>query len=690
MPALTSPPAGASATAPLTEIARTPGPRAVTRHGVQDRRFADLVARELGEAATARDESAHPRQPAEATVSRGDTAAGPSVAHRPQRHHAQGGSTSDHTSHDDAVVVAIPTAVPSGPSGTGRRSGQSGDSRDSRDSRDSDIEATVGSATSRSADPAVSVEVATSVATGASTGPRAAAAASAALPVASPATTPTTPAPTSIGKVARSTNGSVTGPTLSSSFASTLNAGPGPSAATPGPAMFGAATADAREPTAVTTVPGTTAPQGRTAAAARAYQLPATTGPTTAIASANPRVLNAVAVAAGRAAAPSVGPTSATTPPITPLTPLTPVATGATGATGVSPTTTPTAAPATLTPTAPRAPVTATATVGAALVGPTSVPGAGAGTAASRSGIPVATSPGAASSATTGKPTGTATAAPADLGPSPADPGATSDPGAVAGKLGTARRSSGPSAPMQEPPAGVRPTHHGAGEPVDETAGSVTAPSAGPASVPVTVPASTLTTTPPGGPLTTGAVAAPPVSVPVAATPVSQAVATQVFPETARLVGSGDGVHRIVLQLNPKALGEVRVVLTVRAGDVQVRFAAGDEVRAALLATSSDLHRLLEQAGAQSARVEVRDASGAATGSSSSSTTSSTTSYGTPADTGGLSAQGQSRTQDHHHPGTGGGYIATDGVNPTLRRADRPDAGRPFDRALTPGVDLTM
>ncbi|MEO3935414.1 flagellar hook-length control protein FliK [Dermatophilaceae bacterium Soc4.6] len=169
-------------------------------------------------------------------------------------------------------------------------------------------------------------------------------------------------------------------------------------------------------------------------------------------------------------------------------------------------------------------------------------------------------------------------------------------------------------------------------------------------------------------------------------------VATQVLPEVARLVGSGEGVHRLVLQLNPRALGEVRVVLTLRQGDVHVRFAAGDQARAALLSSSSDLHRLLEQAGAQSARVDVRDPSGNPTGSSS-SWSSPTAQNSTASDGAGGFTPGGQATTDHHHPGTGGGPIAMDGIDSrdrTVRGASRHLGGHPIDRARTSGVDLTM
>lgn len=276
----------------------------------------------------------------------------------------------------------------------------------------------------------------------------------------------------------------------------------------------------------------------------------------------------------------------------------------------------------------------------------------------------------------------------------PADPGVTTSGAGtadVAGVLATAVPTSGPAAAGRAAaPVAPRSRHDAGDDPVGEAHASTPAPA-----VPVPEPAPTAGPVQPGGPVTTPVTTAGVSSAPGAAAgvgPAAHAVATQVFPETARLVGSGDGVHRIVLQLNPRALGEVRVVLTVRAGDVQVRFAAGDEARVALLQSSSDLHRLLEQAGAQTARVEVRDPSGAARGSSTStpSTSSWAGPHGTAADTAGGSAQGQARTQDHHHPGTGSGHIATDGANPTTRRADRPGAGHPFDRALSSGVDLTM
>lgn len=101
---------------------------------------------------------------------------------------------------------------------------------------------------------------------------------------------------------------------------------------------------------------------------------------------------------------------------------------------------------------------------------------------------------------------------------------------------------------------------------------------------------------------------------PAVAGPTAQAAATtadpvagQVFPEVTRMLTRGDGSHRLVLKLAPEALGEVRVVLTVRQGEVHVRLAGGDAARAALAQGAPELHRLLEAAGATSTQISVGD-----------------------------------------------------------------------------------
>ncbi len=92
-----------------------------------------------------------------------------------------------------------------------------------------------------------------------------------------------------------------------------------------------------------------------------------------------------------------------------------------------------------------------------------------------------------------------------------------------------------------------------------------------------------------------------------AAAPV--AVPDQVFASLSRLVRRGDGTHRLTIKLQPEALGEVRVVLTVRDGDVSVRLSGSDAAQRALLQGASDLQRLLESVGAKSAQVVVGDQS---------------------------------------------------------------------------------
>lgn len=162
------------------------------------------------------------------------------------------------------------------------------------------------------------------------------------------------------------------------------------------------------------------------------------------------------------------------------------------------------------------------------------------------------------------------------------------------------------------------------------------------------------------------------------------AVVTQVFPEVTRLLSRGDGVHRVTMTLNPESLGEVRVVMTMRAGVVRVHLSASDgDAKAALAHGSPELARLLETAGAGDARIVVRDLSQG------------------PASTGGQpDGQPQLTTGDdrrHHaqeHAGTHGQHHATDGTNDTTPRrgagADLPRSIEPVGGTRTSGVDVTV
>jgi flagellar hook-length control protein FliK len=87
----------------------------------------------------------------------------------------------------------------------------------------------------------------------------------------------------------------------------------------------------------------------------------------------------------------------------------------------------------------------------------------------------------------------------------------------------------------------------------------------------------------------------------------TSAITAQVLPEVARLVTRGDGTQRLTVKLNPEALGEVRIVLTVRNGDVHVRMTGSDAAHQALLNGAPELQRLLERAGAGSSQVVVGD-----------------------------------------------------------------------------------
>jgi flagellar hook-length control protein FliK len=109
-------------------------------------------------------------------------------------------------------------------------------------------------------------------------------------------------------------------------------------------------------------------------------------------------------------------------------------------------------------------------------------------------------------------------------------------------------------------------------------------------------------------------VASGPVTVATASAPTElgetlpvRSVAAQVIPEITRLVSDGEGVHRVTLQLNPRALGEVRVVLTMRQGEVHVRIAGGEEARQAVAASSAELSRALHHVGIEEHRLTLTE-----------------------------------------------------------------------------------
>ncbi len=84
-------------------------------------------------------------------------------------------------------------------------------------------------------------------------------------------------------------------------------------------------------------------------------------------------------------------------------------------------------------------------------------------------------------------------------------------------------------------------------------------------------------------------------------------VTDQVFGQVTRLVSRGDGMHRLTLRLHPADLGEVKVVMTVRDGVVDVTLSAGAAAREALRDGSPQLRSLLELAGATTGQLVVRE-----------------------------------------------------------------------------------
>ena len=156
------------------------------------------------------------------------------------------------------------------------------------------------------------------------------------------------------------------------------------------------------------------------------------------------------------------------------------------------------------------------------------------------------------------------------------------------------------------------PAAQPAGEPAGQAAGQAAGQTAGqPGSQSPAGAVATAGATPavlPAGAATPSATTGPP--SPVAHVP---AVA-QVVPEVTRLVSRGNGVHRLTMLLQPEALGEVRVTLTVRDGAVQVHLTGGEDAARALAEGAPELRRVLELAGAGDARVVVRDLAGQQSG----------------------------------------------------------------------------
>lgn len=183
---------------------------------------------------------------------------------------------------------------------------------------------------------------------------------------------------------------------------------------------------------------------------------------------------------------------------------------------------------------------------------------------------------------------------------------------------------------------------------------------------------------------------------------VGRQVAAAVGDQVARLVSRGDGTRRLTLQLQPAALGDVRVTLTVRDGQVHVALAAGTDAQAALLRDAPELHRLLERVGASQPQIVVRGLPAAPAVAGAGTTAQPD---GRPTDQSGagpstgLPSSGQQGGALGPHTGghsqdrrawTPAATSARDGGQPA---AGRSDPGRPIDpatRVRTAGVDVSM
>jgi hypothetical protein len=200
-------------------------------------------------------------------------------------------------------------------------------------------------------------------------------------------------------------------------------------------------------------------------------------------------------------------------------------------------------------------------------------------------------------------------------------------------------------------------------------------------------------------------------TMPAATAPVSTATATaptdphrvidQVFSQITQVAGHAtQAAQRVTVKLNPDNLGEVRIVLTHRQGELHVSLAAGEQARSTLTDGSAELHRLLQTAGHSDSRIVVRDlASPIGAPSTASSTavapTAQTAQSGLTGDTTGWSGNtgsgatwsGEERSgQRPAHPQSSGSTTATDGTQVATDPSRRTEsAGH-----RTTGLDLSM
>jgi flagellar hook-length control protein FliK len=258
------------------------------------------------------------------------------------------------------------------------------------------------------------------------------------------------------------------------------------------------------------------------------------------------------------------------------------------------------------------------------------------------------------------------------------------DPGATAPRLPAADTQSPPVTTATAPAptsAAASPAASPDARPA-EPAPQVAAPPAAPAPSPTAEP--TTTPVPPIGS------AAP--ATAAGATAETRAVApapamSQLVPDITRLVSAGDGTHRLTMTLQPEALGEVRVTLTVRNGEVHVRLAAGVEAQQALAEGAPELQRVLELTGATETRVVVRDLAAPQNQGQTQNQPGTTTPHHGAGAHGDADATGDRRgSTPDQHAGTRGGTTARDGATDGAS-VPRPE---PATGTRSLGVDVTM
>ncbi|CAA9401154.1 flagellar hook-length control protein FliK, partial [uncultured Nocardioides sp.] len=182
---------------------------------------------------------------------------------------------------------------------------------------------------------------------------------------------------------------------------------------------------------------------------------------------------------------------------------------------------------------------------------------------------------------------------------------------------------------------------------------------------------------------------APVLTAPVHGGPshVPDQVTAQVFPEIGRLAlrasSAGEGVHRITLNLHPETLGDVRVTLVVRGGEMKVSIHAATEAGRIMADSLPELRRLLTAAGAGDASLAVRDTT--AGGATMSSADPGSDRSG-PGRSGYDAQQGRQHGQDARMRD---GHHATDGSTSGPRGA-LPGPHDPVRTARPAGVDVTV